>query len=101
MTNVSSFTEILSLKDHKIRAAYAGSNHSFLKTREGRILASGSNEYSQLLLSSGTRENVYLPIETTITESATFCNLGYGLSTVFIGGDPPPNTPNRLIDNFK
>ena len=100
-SSISSFTEISSLKGHKIRAAYAGYSHSLFETREGKILACGWNCLGSLLLSSDTNENVYSPKETTITESATFCIAGGSLSTVFIGGDPPPNTPNRLIEKFE
>ncbi|WP_334089870.1 RCC1 domain-containing protein, partial [Helicobacter typhlonius] len=100
-SSISSFTEISSLKGHKIRAAYAGCYHSLFETREGKILACGYKGFSCLLLSSDTHENVYSPTETTITDSAAFCIAGYCSSTVFIGGDPPPNTPNRLIEKFE
>ena len=75
-SSISSFTEISSLKGHKIRAAYAGCDHSLFETREGKILACGYNYLGSLLLSSDTNEKVYSPKETTITESATFCIAG-------------------------
>ena len=64
----------------------------------GKILSFGSNCYGQLLLSSGpSEEKVYSPRETTITGGATFCIPGHCFSSVFVGGDPPPNTPNMPI----
>ena len=95
---VPSFTEISSLSGHKIRAAYAGHCHSLFETREGKILAYGSNSYGELLLSSGPSDEYFFsPTETTITSGATFCVAGEYMSAVFIGGDPPPNTPNTPV----
>lgn len=94
--SVSSFTEISSLDGYRIREAYAGYHHSLFVTIEGKILSCGPNNFGQLLLRNGTKKNVYLPSETFITEGATFCIAGY-LSAVFIGSEPPPNTPNRRI----
>ena len=94
---VLTFTEISSLNKYKIRAAYAGDWHSLFETYEGKIIACGYNEYSQLLLNSNTQEIVYTPIETSITNSATFCIAGEYLSVVFIGGEPP----NRSIQNYE
>ena len=93
--SVSLFTEICSLSGYEIRAAYAGRDHSLFETREGKIFACGSNGFGQLLLDSGPSEDkVYLPKETMIKGGATFCIAGSSLSLVFVGGDPPPNTPN-------
>ncbi|KAK8837309.1 hypothetical protein M9Y10_036740 [Tritrichomonas musculus] len=94
---LSSFTEISSLDGHKIRSAYAGCGHSLFVTRDGKILSCGTNQYGQLLLSSGPSKDVYSPTETTITGGATFCIAGDCLSAVFIGSVPPPNTPNMRI----
>ena len=97
-SDVPSFTEISSLSGHKIRAAYAGCYHSLFETCEGRVLACGCNSYGQLLLRGDpSNENVYSPAETTITGDATFCVAGELMSAVFIGGDPPPNTPNMPV----
>lgn len=94
---VSTFTEITSLLAYKIKSAYAGCGHSLFLTNEGKILSCGTNQYGQLLLSSGPGKDVYSPIETTITGGATFCIAGDCLSAVFIGSNPPPNTPNIRI----
>lgn len=94
------FTEILSLRGYEIRAAYAGCTHSLFETREGKILSCGSNLYGQLLLSNGPGGNVYLPIETAITEGASFCIAGEYISSVFIGNRPPLNTPNMRIQQY-
>lgn len=95
--SVSSFTAISSLCGYKIRAAYAGGSHSLFETSEGKILSCGRNYYGQILLSSGKGDDVYSPKETMITEGATFCIAGFNSSVVFFGGEPPPTTPNRLI----
>ncbi|KAK8854207.1 putative E3 ubiquitin-protein ligase herc4 [Tritrichomonas musculus] len=94
---VSTFTKISSLSGNEIRAVYAGLFHSFFETREGKILACGRDHNGELFLNGGKRnEIVYLPTETTI-QGAKFSILGDSFSAVFIGGDPPPNTPNMHI----
>ena len=95
--SVSSFTMISSLFGYKIRAAYAGHDHSLFETQEGKILSCGHNYNGELLLSSNAGDKVSSPRETMITSGATFCIAGFRISYVFIGGDPPPNTPNRRI----
>ena len=46
--------------------------------------------------------NVYAPAETTIKKDALFCIAGNSISLVFVGTEPPPYTPNRLIkENVK
>lgn len=96
-SSVSTFTKISSLSGHEIRAAYAGCAHSFFETREGKILACGTASSGELFLNGGKRnDDVYSPTETIIT-GTKFCVLGLRLSAVFIGGDPPPNTPNMPI----
>ena len=95
--SVSIFTEISLLNGYEIRSAYAGCAHSLFETCKGKILSCGSNKFGQLLLSCGQGEDVYSPTETTIRGGSTFCIAGNGLSVVFIGIDPPPNTPNRRI----
>lgn len=81
-------------------SAYAGGFHSLFVKREGKVLACWRNEFGQLFLSS-PGDNVYLPVETTITSGATFCIAIMNFSVIFIDGDPPPNTPNRPIDEGK
>ena len=96
--SASSFTEILSLEGYKIRAAYAGCNHSLFETQEGKILSCGYNKFSQLLFSSNTGNYVYSPRETTINGGAVFCIAGDNISIALIGSSPPPYTPNMRID---
>lgn len=96
---VDKFVEITSLKGHKIKCAYAGSTHSLFQSIDGQIFACGSNEYGELLI--GTEEKVmkvYEPIETTIKNDATFCIAGAGISAIFVGCEPPPNIPNRRVE---
>lgn len=96
------FREILSLSKYKIKSAYAGYSHSLFVTKEGKVLACGANEHGQLLLSSDPTENNFdFPTETTIKEGATFCIAGNNLSVVFVGGDPPPNTPNMPLQQHE
>ncbi|KAK8842509.1 hypothetical protein M9Y10_026100 [Tritrichomonas musculus] len=99
--SASSFTEISSLSGREIVAAYAGGLHSLFLTREGKVLSCGCNSCGQLLLSTGASEDVYSPKETTVTSNAKFCIAGQGLSVVFIGGEPPPNTPNMRIQQHQ
>lgn len=94
------FVQIVSLSRYEISSAYAGGFHSLFVTREGKVLACGRNDFGQLFLSS-PGDNVYLPVETTITSGATFCIAMMNFSVIFIDGDPPPNTPNRPIDEGK
>lgn len=96
---VDKFVEITSLKGHKIKSAYAGSTHSLFQTVDGQIFACGSNEYGELLIGTTPKiSKVYEPIETTIKSGATFCIAGAGISAVFVGCEPPPNIPNRRIE---
>lgn len=96
--SVSSFTEISSLSEYKIRAAYAGFNYSLFETKEGKVLSCGYNGCGELLLSSGpSDESVYLPRETVITKDARFCIAGMERTAVFVASDPPTNTPNMPI----
>lgn len=96
--SITFFSMISLLSGNHIRAANAGGCHSLFGTVGGKILSCGYNIYGQLLLGSGpSEEDAFSPKETTITEGATFCIAGNGISAVFVGGDPPPNTPNMQI----
>lgn len=95
--NLPVFTEIFTLNQYKIRAAYAGCLHSLFETSDGQILSCGCNENGQFFLKNKFSKDVYLPNETKIIEGATFCVAGYRLSAVFIGINPPPNMPNMKI----
>ena len=101
--SVSSFTEISSLRRYKIKAAYAGYCFSLFQTKNGKILACGRNYCGELLFSKEPNkiDSIYLPIETTIKEGACFCIVGCCLSVVFIGEEPPPNTPNMRVLQYQ
>lgn len=99
--SVSKFTEILSLKGSRITAAYAGSCHSLFMTDEGKILACGYNGYDQLLLGDQKDNNVCIPCDTKVVRDATFCIAAHLSSSIFIGSNPPPNTPNRASNYQK
>lgn len=91
---VEIFTAIDSLKPHKIIAAYAGADHSIFQTKEGKLFACGNNNYGQLILPPSNK-NECTPIETSITENATFVIAGNSVTGIFIGCQPPPNCPNK------
>ena len=99
--SVSSFTLISSLERYEIKAAYAGDVHSLFETHEGKILACGRNEKGELLLKSGSSDNVYSPTETMITGGAKFCIAGHRISAIFIGHSLPINTPNKAINSYE
>lgn len=75
--------------------------HSLFESQDGKVLSCGTNQHGELLLNSEINDNpeleyVYLPVETTIKDGATFCIAGSRLSVVFIG-DPPQNMTNRRV----
>lgn len=88
-----SFTEISSFSNYRIRAAYAGYNHSLFETQDGKILSCGNNFNGQLLFNNGSGGK---SLRETDINGASFCIAGYNISHVFIGGSPP-NTPGKRI----
>lgn len=93
------FTQIKTLSEYKIVAAYA-SDHSLFQTDDGRILACGSNRCGELIGSQPTKMCFYSPVETGVDRGATFCVAGWEISAVFIGCDPL-RSPNRRIQTEK
>lgn len=89
------FTEISSLSNHKIKAAYAGAITSLFQTYKGRILACGDNDCGQLFLDKASTGGVDSPVETLITSGCLFCIAGTS-SAAFINCSPV-NGPNRKI----
>lgn len=95
--NVTEFTEISSLSNYKIVAAYAGISHSMFQTDDGKLLSCGNNSYGELLISSGPSNNyLYEPILTNV-EDVSFCILGTGSTAVF-RNYIPPMCPNKRIN---
>ena len=89
-------TRISSLSDYKITSASAGFNHSLFITNDGKVLACGCNDSGQLMTKSfGSDER--LPIETTITDGATFCIAGSFISAVLVNAEVPMHMPNRPV----
>lgn len=101
INSVSSFKLISSLGENKIKAVYAGYGNSLFETHEGKILSYWYNNYGELLLGDISSQNVYIPTEIKNIESVAFCIAGGNLSVIFIGGSPPPNTPNRMINHYE
>ena len=99
-SSTDKFVEIRSLNKYKIKSASAGGAHSLFLTREGKVLACGSNYCGQLATSVGpSNEDVYFPVETDIKEGATFCIAGGSVTAIFVGAQPPPNTPNMTVSH--
>ncbi|KAK8840115.1 hypothetical protein M9Y10_031053 [Tritrichomonas musculus] len=97
---VKEFILIESLSKYHVIEASAGTVDSLFRTREGQILGCGWNHYGELMLKSGNKEKVFPPEETKVTSGATFCISGTGNSVVFVGVEPPPNSPNMKIKKF-
>lgn len=93
---VDVFTEIKSLNKYKIKSAYAGCAHSLFQTREGKILACGSNSFASIPGRKPSREQIYNPVETGIDKDATFCICGDGITAIFINF-LPKRSPNQII----
>ena len=98
---LSKFELIESMNKYHVVEAFAGVWDSFFKTSEGEIFGCGWNCYRELMLKDSYIFNVYPPAETTITRDVTFCIIGNFKSVVFLGVEPPPNTPNRKINFSK
>ncbi|KAK8895401.1 hypothetical protein M9Y10_023864 [Tritrichomonas musculus] len=94
----SKFFEISSLSGHRISHAYAGCLNSLFQTVEGELFECGSNKYCQLFSRKPSNDLVYLPVNTGLTEKATFCVEGYYTSAVFIGHDPIQSPNRRIIE---
>ena len=95
---VDKFTQIESMQKYKIVHAYAGFYHSLFQTNKGKLISCGSNVCGEILLGERSNESDgEKPKETLIKSGASFCIAGNGLTVVFIGCQPPPNIPNKLI----
>lgn len=90
---ITNFTEVNLPNKYRIVSASAGYGHSLFLTSEGKVLACGYDGNGELLLNKRSSDDVLSPIETTITSGATFCIAGGNMSAVFVGVQPPPNTP--------
>lgn len=90
---VVKFTEISSLNEYKIVAAYAGSYHSIYQTQEGKLFVCGDSVYGVL---NDLNRFQYKPVEATVT-GASFCVAG-GSSTVIFKNHVPHMSPNMKID---
>lgn len=95
---VSKYTQVESLKNYKIKAAFAGYMHSLFITYDGTLIACGRNSF-QMLLPKEIENSVvfYNPVETDIKKCATFAIAGPEVSAVFVNGEPPLNMPNLPI----
>ncbi|KAK8857608.1 hypothetical protein M9Y10_016013 [Tritrichomonas musculus] len=93
---LDNFVEISALKSVKIKAAFAGSNHSLYQTCEGKILASGGSWCGELIGRGSSENCAFTPIETGIEKDAVFAIAGASLSVIFIEFDPL-KSPNRTL----
>lgn len=83
---------------NKIVAAFAGYRHSLFLDNQGAVFACGSNEYGELLFKDRSDTIVTSSLPTVITNGAALYIAGKNLSVVFIGQDPPPNSPNQQVN---
>ncbi|KAK8843073.1 hypothetical protein M9Y10_025264 [Tritrichomonas musculus] len=51
--------------------------------------------------SSSSAEYIYTLYEAAIACGEGFCAAGSCVSAVFVGGRPPPNTPNMRVDWYE
>ena len=99
MWGTDGFKKIKSLQDYKITNAYAGCFHSIFKTDDGKIVGFGWNRYGELLVDIDPNEDcVFTPTVANITGDVTYCDVGDSLSAVYVGCEPPINSPNQLIN---
>lgn len=95
---VEKFTEIPSLKDRKIKRAYAGYSHSLFQTEDGKILGCGRNRCGQLFTKEVGKDDVFTPIEAEINgNDIRFCEAGWWISAAFVNCDPFRSPNRRLI----
>ena len=92
------FCVIELLNMYNIFEASAGVNDSLFITSEGNIIGCRWNERFELMLKNENHKKVFPPEETLVTSGATFCISGGFISVVFVGVQPPLNTPNRKIE---
>lgn len=85
--NAFEFTEVIALKKYKIKAAYAGSDHSLFQTKEGKFLGCGFNGFGILHIDDKSKLSFYEPIETSITGDVSFCIAAGSLTIIFKGID--------------
>lgn len=93
------FTEINSENFNKkpVVEAYAGSGHSFFRTKDGTLLSCGCNTCGQLLLTEPDRTFKFAPMEVPVRVSVNFCVLGNANTSIFINCDAPRYSPNVTI----
>lgn len=93
--SVSTFTFIDSLKKYKIVSAFAGCGGAIFKTDKAEMIVCGHNMCGQLFIP--LRSIVYPPVKIDEFSGFSFCVTG-NVSAVFVGIDPPPNIPNKKIE---
>lgn len=93
------FKKIKSLSEYKITHAYAGCFHSIFRTEDDKIVGFGWNRYGELFVDINLDEDcIYEPTVAEIGSGITYCDVGDSLSAVFIGCEPPINSPNQIIN---
>lgn len=86
---VNQFTELKAFGKVKIKAAFAGFQHSLFITYIGKVLACGINKQGQLFLDQLSEDPVEKPVETSLEEGASFCIAGSFCSAAFTDSVPP------------
>lgn len=91
---VDKFTEIKAFGRSKIKAAFAGFQHSVFINFIGQLRSCGMNKQGQLFLDRLSDEAVTSPAETDVKEGVDFCIAGSFCSVAF-SGNVPPSMPNK------
>lgn len=95
---VQKFTILDTIKQHKIKAAAAGVNHSLFLNEEGKVIACGKNDRGQLFIGDLSQDCYHYPVETTIKGGCVYIIAGGFISLACMYGRPP-NCPNMPIDD--
>ncbi|MDR0746336.1 MAG: hypothetical protein LBE89_00395, partial [Helicobacteraceae bacterium] len=75
-TNKTSFTEVADLNDKNITAIFAGDYHSFALSDDGKVYATGLNEYGQLGLGNTTDRNTFTEVSSLSGKTITALSAG-------------------------
>ena len=95
--NSETFNQILVLSNIHIVEASAGAFHTIFINKFGKVYTCGFDGFGECLLGSSTDCDNLSPKATQITSGARFCMAGKQKSVVFVDCDPPPKSPNRVL----
>ncbi|KAK8897608.1 hypothetical protein M9Y10_015569 [Tritrichomonas musculus] len=93
------FTELKAFGRSKIKAAFAGFQHSLFITFIGQLFACGLNKQGQLFLDRLSDDFIGKPVETSIKDGVSFCVAGNFCSVAFTGNVPPKMPNKNTVEN--